>query len=86
MDTVFLLIYILVLRVIFYLVLQKPTVVKSSLLIFCFIFAAFAVPLPLMLIKKEVISNSVPNVLIAGSALVYFAFVITRMLGKAKRC
>ncbi|WP_157471738.1 hypothetical protein [Gilvimarinus agarilyticus] len=85
MDTVFLLVYILGLRGIFYLALQKPAVVKGGFLIFFFIFAAFAVPVPLMLIKKEVISNSVHNILIAGSALVYFAIVITRALGKLKR-
>lgn len=85
MDAVFLLGYILALRFIFFLALEKPETVKGVGLVVFFIFAAFAVPLPLMLIKKEVLNSSVPNIFLAGASIFFFALVITRTFSKVRR-
>lgn len=86
MDTLFLVAYIAVLRALFFLASKKaPAVVKGKLLVLSFLVAIFLVPLPLVLIKKEVLDNSVLNILLAGLSIFYFAFVISRMIGKMRR-
>lgn len=46
---------------------------------------AFLVPLPLVLIKKEVLENSVINVVISVISVVYLGLVIARALDDWKR-
>ncbi len=86
MDTLFVLAYILMLRFFLFLISKKlPETVKAHFLVIFLLIGAFVVPLPIFLIKKEIIANSAPNVLLAGIALFYFGFVISKMLGKVKR-
>jgi len=40
---------------------------------------------PVLLIKEDVLQSSVPNIVIAGLAIFYFAFVIGRMSKKLYR-
>jgi|TARA_R100000656_G_scaffold122834_1_gene98756 hypothetical protein len=85
METILLLMYVVLLRLLFFIALNKFRVVRSYSLVAFILFAAFAVPLPLVMIKKEIISNSVFNISIAGLSLFYFAFVVSAGLSRLKR-
>lgn len=86
MDISIPLTYILLLRSILFLIARMfPSEVSMYVLVIFLPSMAFAVPLPLILIKKEIIASSVPNILLSGAAIFYFGFVITRMLNRWKR-
>jgi len=85
-DTLYILIYILSLRALLFFVSKKMKgVINTYFLVVFLIASAFLVPLPIFLIKKEIVMNTVPNILLAGVSLFYFGFVISRMFGGVKR-
>lgn len=78
--------YILLLRFFLFLFSRRfSSEVSTYVLVFFLLLMAFAVPLPLILIKKEIITDSAPNVILSGASIFYFGFVISRMLNQWKR-
>lgn len=86
METLVLLIYIVLIRALLFLAERKlPEVVKWQFLVAFIVGVALSVPLPLILIKKEILDNSIQNVLLSGLSFFYFAFVVSRIFEKMKR-
>lgn len=86
MDTLFILMYIFLVRFFLFLIDKKfsKNIVRIYSLIGFLISCAFAVPLPMALINKGIITETAINVILAGVSIFYFAFVISKVLGNIK--
>jgi len=85
-DTLYILIYFLSLRALLFFLSKKiEGVINTYFLVVFLIASAFLVPLPIFLIKKEIVMNTVPNILLAGASIFYFGFVISRMFEGLRR-
>jgi len=79
MDTVALIVIVVIFR--YFISLMKGFVRQGSQLAWIIVIVATVLlcASPLILIKKEILENSVANILLAGFSLFYFPFVVGKM-------
>ena len=86
MDTAFIIFYYLVFRLLLWCVGNRVSnPVPTYMLVVFVLFLAIGVPVPMVLIQKEIFSNTILNVCLSEFSFFYFALVSNKTLRKMNR-